>query len=457
MNYGTPRLFLFALACCVVIVPCCVCLAGAVPFADNGVLKMLYDNRMYPQAIELGANVYIVWRGEKGYPYITACDLKSRTFAKPFMLLTGMEDQINARKYQRDHHYSPVIWADSKGYLHTLFGCHGSTGLHLISKSPRDITRWRRCSDVSDSLSYPKVHRIYDDKTLIYFRDQGHLGSWTYRISSDGGITWKGPADSVVDLDAEPQDGLLAAHAGSYHTTRMSKDGRTLHAAFIWKVEEPVLNSRYNRTLPDHTQRYNLYYLKLDLASGKSFNYEGKELPAPVNKSTADSRCLVWDTEERVAAVGPSIYLDDNDQPFFLLPVSDETPHKCRFYFVKRRNAKWVKTAITRTSHPFNACHLARSDDGLFKAYLVTGEGENVSDENMDSYGWGDRVELWLSDRRGENWKLSKDLTPLKGYKYQNVQFMSKSTGETVENTILFYGWQGANSDGTTFLWDDRN
>jgi len=373
------------------------------------------------------------------------------------MLLTGMEDLINARKYARDHHYSPVIWADSKGYLHTLSGCHGSSGFHLISARPRDITRWRRCSDISESLSYPKVHRIYDDKTLVYFRDQGHLGSWTYRISSDGGITWTGPADPVVDLDAEPQDGLLASHAGSYHTTAVSKDGRTLHVAFIWKVEEPVLNTRYNRILPDHTQRYNLYYLKVDLVSGKSFNCERDLLPAPVNKSTADSRCMVWDTRQRVAAVGPSIYLDGNDQPFFLLPVSDETPHRCRFYFIKRCAGKWVKTAITRTSHPFNACRLTRGADGLFRAYLITGEGESVSDENMDSYGWGDRVELWLCDRAGDNWKLSKDLTPLKGYKYQNIQFILESTGQTIEDIILFYGWRDVNGDGTAFLWDERN
>jgi hypothetical protein len=34
---------------------------------------------------------------------------------------------------------------------------------------------------------------------------------------------------------------------------------------------------------------------------------------------------------------------------------------------------------------------------------------------------------------------------------------MSKSTGETVEDVILFYGWRDTNGDGTAFLWDDRN
>ena len=30
----------------------------------------------------------------------------------------------------------------------------------------------------------------------------------------------------------------MASHAGSYHTTQVSTDGKTLHVAFIWKMEE---------------------------------------------------------------------------------------------------------------------------------------------------------------------------------------------------------------------------
>ncbi len=53
------ELFLLSLASCVVIVQCCACFAKAVPFADNGALKMLYDNRMHPQAVEYDGSVYI--------------------------------------------------------------------------------------------------------------------------------------------------------------------------------------------------------------------------------------------------------------------------------------------------------------------------------------------------------------------------------------------------------------
>ena len=179
----TRGLLILSLASCVVIAQCCACFAKTVPFADNGTLKMLYDNRMCPQAVEYDGDVYIVWRGEKGFPYIISYDLESRNFSKAFMVLVGMKDKINSERYGKDHHYAPVIWVDVKGYFHVLSGCHGNrvenytSGNHVISRNPGDITQWEMIdSPINRSVNYPKVHPIYDNRTLIYFRDGGHLG-----------------------------------------------------------------------------------------------------------------------------------------------------------------------------------------------------------------------------------------------------------------------------------------
>jgi hypothetical protein len=82
-----------------------------------------------------------------------------------------------------------------------------------------------------------------------------------------------------------------------------------------------------------------------------------------------------------------------------------------------------------------------------------------ISDESkqdMGRYGWGDRVELWVSDPRGENWKLAKDLTPKPGHRWQNIKFVSHGNGQHVPNMLLFYGWKGADGKGTAYLWDNR-
>ena len=85
----------------------------AVPFAWDGRLKMLYDNRMHPQAFLYDGKVYIVWRGDKGMPYIRFYDLKTRTFSDPVMVLSGLEDKVELNRYYRDHHFAPVIWMDT--------------------------------------------------------------------------------------------------------------------------------------------------------------------------------------------------------------------------------------------------------------------------------------------------------------------------------------------------------
>jgi len=137
---------------------------------------LLYDNRQYPQAVTRGDTVFIVWRGDEGFPYLIAYDLNTRAFSDKRMLLTGMEDEIRAKKYRNDHHYAPVIWMDSKGHLHTMFGCHNTSGVQLISTKPNSMDAWTRGPSVSESMSYPKIHQVHDGKTLIYFRHTGHLG-----------------------------------------------------------------------------------------------------------------------------------------------------------------------------------------------------------------------------------------------------------------------------------------
>ena len=431
--------------------------AEPIPFATNGGLKMLYDNRMYPQAVTSDGALFLVWRGDEGFPYIRSYNLADRTFSKPHMLLTDLDIEIDKDKYRRDHHYAPVLWTGASGRLHVLFGCHGKAGVHLVSRRPGDITAWVQGSEVAHSISYPKFHRIHGGRTLVYYRHKGHLGEWRFRISPDGGQTWDSPAQTAVNMNAEPRTAAFAAHAGSYNTTRVSADGKTLHVAFIWKMEEPLRNTRYQLILHDHVRRHNLYYFRIDLLTGKATNHAGKAIQLPVTKTTADRDLIVWDTEERSAAVGPSIHLDANGQPSLLLPVSDKTPYAGSYYFVRSNGATWKKTEITRTAHPFHASYLDRFPDGRFRAVLIQGGGHTDSEQNnLDQYGWGDAVNIWTSDPAGENWQPTRDLTPVPGHKYQNVQFVSQDLATHAPSLLLFYGWKDKSGSATGYLWDNR-
>ncbi len=310
---------------------------------------------MHPQAVEYEGIVYMVWRGEKGLPYIRAYDLKTREFSEASMMLAGLEQRIDEEtnsdfnKYERDQHYGPVIWVDSQGFLHVISGCHGnnprsySGGVHIKSGNPVDIASpWELMPEEIDiSLNYPKPYRIYDDKALVYYRRGGHLSEWTYSISGDDGMNWESPLNPIVDLNykADPEVSCLDFHSGSYQSIRIGKDGKTLHIAFIWALQDwtdsdckPYKNSRYTEKLTD--DEYNLYYIKVDLPSGKAFNYEEEELQTPVTRSLADEKCLIYDTEDRILSVPPYIHLDENDQPSFLATVSESTPYRCWYKWV---------------------------------------------------------------------------------------------------------------------------
>ncbi len=435
---------------------------GPVPFARNGGLKMFYDSRMYPQAVRVNNSVFIVWRGKDGLPYITDYKIEKREFSKEKMLLKPWREEIEPNKYLNDHHYAPVIWADQAGYLHVISGLHGTPGIHVMSENPGSIETWVRRPSISTSISYPQVHRAFDDQILVYYRHAGHLGNWQYRLSNNGGITWTNSLSSI-DLNAEPHNVEHASYSGSYNTTALSADGKNLHIAFIWKVEEPVFNKRYEKVLDGYTQRYNLYYIKVNLTSGEAVNIQGEKVILPVTKKSADLNCLVWDTEDRVSSVGPSIAIDVQDQPHFLVPISEASPHSGYFYYVRFVDGDWEHTRITETLHPFNSGHLVVRDNGDVRAFMITGKNEEIPPKekrfeqtNMDFYGYGRDVELWESKNNGNSWGLIRKLSPPDKKKFQSVKFVSDAMTSRREDMVLFYGWDEVDDEGTAYLWDGR-
>jgi len=108
------------------------------------------------------------------------------------------------------------------------------------------------------------------------------------------------------------------------------------------------------------------------------------------------------------------------------------------------------------TLHPFNASHLEMDDEGTSHAYLISGNGETVIEKKVDVYAWGQRVERWSTTDQCATWSLTLELTPIKGHRYQNIQFASNNLQGVLSDLFLFYGRQDPNSPGTGYLWDGR-
>jgi len=421
-------------------------------FGQGGQIKMLYDRRQRPQSIFLDNKVHLVFNGggqigarprARTQPMAVTYDPVTREFSEAVTLGPG----------SRDHHYGPVIWADQDDHLHVLFGCHKTPGTHLVSQRPASIgsglDSWDTGAQIAPGISYPTLFRIYEGKELIYYRTAGHTSSWTYRITSDQGKTWTGPARDVTDMDSRGR-----TEWSSYHTVLPSPDGQFLHVAFIAyddnKSNEPkrFYNPRYDRAV-SNGWKYNLYYLKIDLKTHHVTNFDGESMGTPIDIDQADARCRIWDTKWRGAGVPPTIALDQNGEPAFLHVLSEETLEDHQYYFIRRAATKWKRTPIAHSNHQWNSCHLARDEDGAWHTCLIVGDGYLDTDGYMDSYGGG-RVEEWVSRDKGNTWKRQRDLTPeasrYPGWKYNNIQPVTRPDGSVVDGMLLFYGWKDKES-----------
>jgi hypothetical protein len=428
-------------------------------FGEKGQLKMLYDRRQRPQSVYLNNKVHIVFNA--GAEIAARSQPSARPMAVTYDSVTReFSDIITLGPASRDHHDGPVIWADQNDYLHVLFGCHKSPGTHLISKQPGSIGTGLDCWDtgaqIAPKISYPTFFRIRNNKELIYYRTDGHPSSWTYRITNDNGKTWTGPARDVTDMDIKGR-----TEWSSYHTVLPSRDGRYLQVAFITyddnKPNDPKRfnNPRYGRAVSNEW-KYNLYYVRINLETHEVTNFDGESMSTPIDIDQADAKCRIWDTQWRGAGVPPTIALDENGDPAFLHVLSEETTEDHRYYYVRRAEGKWKQTPITHSNHQWNSCHLARDKDGTLHAYLIVCDGYLNTGGYMDGYGGGN-IEEWISADKGETWTKRRNLTPdesrYPGWKYNNIQPVTRPDGSVVDGMLLFYGWKNKDApDAKAFL-----
>jgi hypothetical protein len=431
-----------------------------IPFGEGGTKKMTYDRRQRPQAVLMGDNIHLVYNGgapagadkmEKTTPYATTYNLTTGIFSD-YVQLFGIPS--------KDHHYGPIIWADNKEYLHVLSGCHKTPGTHVISKNPASIgtatTDWKIAPQIAPSLSYPSVSRILENQFLIYYRVGEHRSSWTYSISSDNSNTWNTPEYPVVDLNNKDElsgkDHKDMDEASSYHTYLPSKDGKSIHVAFMYyddnkkNIPEKAYNQLYNRNVG--TLKTNLYYVKVDLETGTVSNFEGTHMNTPILLNDANDHCKIWDTNWRGAGIPPDIIIDKNDNPAFLHVLTEEIFEKLNYYYVRRVNDKWAQTVIAPSCHKWNSSHLMIDDEGVLHAYLLMDDEyfESKGKGVMNGHGGGTRIEEWISSDDGHFWARKHTLFSSEGeydgWRFNNIQPIRTKEGKAKEGLLLFYGWK---------------
>lgn len=419
-------------------------------FGRHGSEKMVYDVRMGPQCLHDRGCFYAAYQanaaGGRALPHIICRDADGR-WSDPVVL---------GDVARWDHHYAPILWTDAQRHIHVLFHCHFqlNEARHMVSSSPMDITSWSDGPPLAPSISYPRMLRASASRMLFYYRSLGHMGWWTYNVSSDGGAIWPQPKPPLVDFDHRPEI-PGDEWAGSYHNVALSLDGKSLHIAFVRWDERNFVNLLYGKPVGLQA-RYDLYYARLEIDSGSLFNIEGKLLERPLNRRHADDQCLVWQTGDQLTNM-PSILIDPGDRPQFLVPVAESELERCSFWFIRREGDAWRRTRVTGTTSIWNGSHLEYAANGAITAFLIG----STSSPGDRPYGGGPLQE-WKSIDGGESWQQVGEFQLPPGVLCNNPKGVEDVSGTSLKRTLIFFTWNGPDGilpegpfRGQAHLWQD--
>ena len=410
------------------------------PFALHGFEKMLYDARQSPVSLVHKDKLYVAWGGSTDglpQPNIISYDIPTKTWS----------EAVRPAKLKReapDHHMNPVIWMDNQERLHMLFGVHCSAGTHIYTPEPGNINLWTEGPEIAKDITYPKIMKTADGTLVMFYRVLAHMGFWTYITSRDGGFSWTRPV-SLIDFDRDPLEGE-DDWASTYHNCRMSKDGKSLHLGFVYFHERGMYNWQHPiyKIAPKVQTRFDLYYARVNIETGKIYTINGDELPRPLNRRMAEP-AKIWSTYPLLTNI-PSLYIDEHDNPGFLLVrSSEEGMRKCNFWYLQRKDGIWTKTMFANTNSTWAGSCVHKQEDGKLAAYLIASEesGEKLT------YGGGE-VEKWVSDD-GTKWSLEGSIIPEPGLIYNNPMFAEKSDGTGADDRfLLMFGWKGPEGIATS-------
>ena len=174
-----------------------------------------------------------------------------------------------------DYHGCPVLWVNSSGFCHVLFGAHGDAGdsiQHRVTTSAYDISSWTDGTTLAsgERPTYPSVS--YDGENEVvhvtYRARNGALGEndMKYVNSTDDGDTWSTP-QIIIDMDQSPDD---ESTYGQGHIDPFNTD--IIHLDFKVFNDSASAEERF-------------FYAYLNVTNGHLYNASGYDLGTSISGS----------------------------------------------------------------------------------------------------------------------------------------------------------------------------
>ena len=288
----------------------------------------------------------------------------------------------NPLSAENDFHGNPGMVIDNDGYVHVIYGGHGShSGEQKYARStfPENITSWTHLNNIEPESTYPNLLILSDGTIFLFYRDGNHRDSWVYQTSKDSGDSWS-PKVEVLASGKERHDGIYYEdnYYDSWYATGGIYKGEadTIHIIFNYHACANDWETHY------HIQRRtNLYYFKIT-ADGRWLTADGTQLPQPITREIAENKCRIYESEvkrgENIvnSAYPNSLDTDSTDNPYISLRVRSESNYPAfqgEPKFLKWSGNMWKLydsnsagevLVISENSIEIYSRYLYRTDDG---------------------------------------------------------------------------------------------
>lgn len=211
-----------------------------------------------------------------------------------------------------DSHGNPALIVDDSGYVHVIYGGHGSyrgEQRHAVSTRPGSIESWNHLDAVPAETTYPQLITLDDGRIVLFQRGPGanHGADWTYQISSDDGRTFSEPTRLLagwMDGGGVVPDGPYGRQYGDswYLNVQRCRDAAPAPIAITAVYHAcggptDAWDGSSVATDAEHLSRYNQYYLEVG-SDMTVTGADGTDLSnrLPLTKSEMDDHALIHDS-----------------------------------------------------------------------------------------------------------------------------------------------------------------
>lgn len=329
-----------------------------------------------------------------------------------------------------DQHGAPVLTVDGNGIIHVWFNSHGpnASSHYIQSDNAYDVSSWTvQSTDFqADNGVYKKVTTL--SGTIYIFDPIGSLSNGRperlYQ-SGDGGTSWS--SQDIIDFTANTK---------SIYNHKAIPVGSKIHLFWrVWNENAQVMEKAM--------------YAYWETSDGTLRDINGNQLTTPLDETTADDQCLIFDegTTDIGNGIGiASMDVDSNDIPYVTWTVPDPNSTDVLIKWSYWDGTQWTSpSTIVATSSRHDGGDLDAKSATDIDLYATINSRQEIHRFNWDGSSW---VDVETIQTAGDYDLFAPQ--PVRPAHSDMRVIWSEDTGDRTINSKTFaYGDSGLVQDGT--------